>query len=307
MKLENLQMHPFSTTMMGVLKGVLDYYGIEMSDALAFGGSGHAFLINIHEIICPSGPYCWKYDGFVKLARNLGLEMIDLGFFHAGNSPNEREKVERAIKEHLDQGRPCSLANMEHQMIPGYDDQKLFTAQPWPKCTDFPPATLTFGSWAELGKEVHINFFAFKKLAKKDDATIARDSLRHAIELFRNPEKYSQEHYGIGLRAYDNWAKAVEAGHGSSHGNWWNAQVWSECRAMAADYFAEGASKSKGDIAARSRELSQDYKEIADLLKRIGNKEMPAGEKVGIIHDLRAREEKAVRKIEEFVQFLGNT
>ena len=56
----NLKMYPFETTLMGVLKGVADYFDIAVSDAWLFGGSGHAFLINIHEQLCPSGPYVWK-------------------------------------------------------------------------------------------------------------------------------------------------------------------------------------------------------------------------------------------------------
>src|SRR5271157_2147857 len=113
MELNSLKQPPFNTTLMGVIKGVLDCYGIEASNALTFGGSGHAFLINIHEELCPSGPYCWKYDGFYKLVRNLGVEMADLGFFHPGSSQGERDRVERTARESLDQGLPCSLCNLE--------------------------------------------------------------------------------------------------------------------------------------------------------------------------------------------------
>jgi hypothetical protein len=302
MKLENLKMHPFNTTLMGVVKGVLDYYGIETSNAMAFGGSGHAFLINIHEQICPSGPYCWNYDTFYKLVQNLGVEMTDLGFFHAGSSPDDKSRIEGRLKEYLDRGLPCSFCNMENQIIYGYEEGKFLLARPWPKPMEITPASLTMGAWEEFGKEVHVNFFVFKKLAKKDDATIIRDSLRYAVELFRNPAKHSQAYYGIGPRAYDNWAKAVEAGLGSSHGNWWNAQVWSECRAMAADYFSEIAARNQGESAARAQELSRDYKEIVGLLAKAGNREMAALEKASIIRELKSREETAIGKVEQFVR-----
>jgi hypothetical protein len=302
MKIEHLRMYPFSTTLMGVLKGVLDYYGIKTSDALAFGGSGHAFLINIHEQICPSGPYCWNYDTFYELVQKLGVEMTDLGFFHAGSSPDEKSRVEGKLKEYLDGGLPCSFCNMENQVIYGYARDKFLLARPWPKPMEITPATLTMGAWEEFGKEVHVNFFVFKKLAKKDDATIIRDSLRYAVELFRNPEKHSQAHYGIGPRAYDNWARAVEAGHGSSHGNWWNATVWSECRKMASRYFLEISGKTKGDVRAQANELGRNYKQISELLEKIGSKEMAAAEKVRIVGELKQQELNAVRRIEEFLK-----
>ena len=36
--ISNLKMYPFETTLMGVLKGVADYFNIAISDAWLFGG-----------------------------------------------------------------------------------------------------------------------------------------------------------------------------------------------------------------------------------------------------------------------------
>jgi len=303
--LENLKMPPYSTTMMGVVKGVLDFYGLKMSPAMAFGGSGHAFLINIHEVICPSGPYCWKYEPFYKLVGNLGLEMTSLGFFHSGSSREERARIEQTLREHLDQGRPCAFGNMENQLIRGYDGDKFLFGVPWTCSPDITPEALTFGTWAEFGKQVHVTFFAFRKQARQDDATIIRESLCHAVDLFRNPERHSEEHYGIGLKAYDNWLKGVEAGHGAEHGNWWNAQVWSECREMASGWFTEIAALRPGEVAKRARVLSRDYREIAGLLAKVGDKEFGAGAKAGIIRDLKTREERAVAQVEGLLALLS--
>ena len=304
MILENLKMQPYSTTMLGVVKGVLDFYDLKVSPAMAFGGSGHAFLINIHEAICPSGPYCWNYEPFYKLVGNLGLEMTSLGFFHPGSTPEEKGRIEQALKGFLDQGRPCAFGNMENQLIRGYDDAKFLLGIPW-KPMELTPETLTFGAWPEFGKEIHVTFFAFRKQARQDDAVIIRESLRHAIDLFRNPERHSAEHYGIGLKAYDNWLKAVEAGHGAEHGNWWNAQVWSECRKMASGWFTEIAALRPGEVAKRARVLSRNYREIAGLLAKAGDKELGAGAKAGIIRDLKTREERAIAQVEELLALLS--
>jgi hypothetical protein len=307
MKLENLSQGRLNTTMMGVVKAVLDFYYIETSEAWAFGGSGHAFLINIHDEICPSGPYCWKYDGFLRLLRNLGLEMTDLGFFHKDSSPGERAQVEHRLKQSLDSGLPCSLTNMENQVISGYDDKVFFTAQPWGDCCDgFPPATLTFSTWPELKDETHVSFFLFRKLAPKDDATIVRDSLRYALDLFRHPEKHSRERYGIGLKAYDNWIRGVAAGHGSSHGNWWNATVWSECRAMASGYLARIAQKF-GAVAVQTQELSHAYREIADLLSKVSDKEMDPADRTAVLAELKDKEGAAIKQVESLLGSLGKS
>jgi hypothetical protein len=304
MKIESLLQGRLNTTVMGVVKAVLDYYHFDSSEAWAFGGSGHAFLINIHEQICPSGPYCWKYDGFSKLLRNLGLEMTDLGFFHQGSKPEERAAIEQKLKQCLDSGNPCSLVNMEHQVISGYDDKAFFTAQPWGDCCGgFPPATLTFGTWPEFKDETHVTFFTFRKLAPADNRTIVLDSLRYALDLFQHPEKHSSEHYGIGPDAYDNWARAVVE-HGSSHGNWWNATVWSECRAMASGYFAEVGQKFPA-VAAQAQELSTVYREIAELLSKAADKEMGPADKSPLLSQAKDKEGRAIKQVEALLASLS--
>jgi hypothetical protein len=302
-KLEGLKQPPHSTTLMGVVKGALDYYGIKVSDAWAFGGSGHAFLINIHKELCPSGPYCWKYDGFTPLVRSLGLETADLGFFHKGSTPAERAAAEKELRENLDKGLACSFNNMENQLIAGYDEKGLIFLRPWECSPEVTPARLSFGSWQEFGDEVHVNFFVLRKVKPEEELKVIRDSLGYAVDLFRNPTRYSLKDYGIGPDAYDNWAKAAPE-HLASHGNWWNATVWSECRKMAGAYFAEIAGKLPG-IAAPAGELSAAYAEIGGLLERIADKEMPTADKVRIAGDLKRRELAAVAQVEQLLARMG--
>ncbi len=304
MKIENLKMPPFNTSLMGVLKGIFDYYDIKISNGMAYAGSGHAFLINIHEVVCPSGPYCWKYDTFYKLLQNLGLETINLGFFHNGSTVDERKKVEQASREHLDAGIPGLAQNMENQTIIGYDDKGLLLVRPWCIECDVTPPMLTFETWDEFGKEIHATFLAFKKVPKKDDAVIIKESLHYAVDLFKNPNQYSLEKYRIGSGAYDNWIKALEQGKAHAHGNWWNATVWSECRKMAAEYFAEIADKYKDEISSLTKELSAQYMDIADLFKQISDKEMAAEKKIPLLKQAKAKDEEAVQKIGVLLKLL---
>jgi hypothetical protein len=296
MKLDNLRQPPFNTCLVGVVKGALDYFGSDASVAATFGGSGHAFLINIHEQLCPSGPYCWKYDEFYPLVRNLGLEVVELGFYHNGSTPTERADLERKVREHLDQGHPCGMGNMDNQLIYGYEDNRLLATQPWSTCVDTTPPSLTFGTWAEFGKEVHATFWAFKQVPAADETKVIQDSLRYALDLFENPRNHSPELYATGPAAYDNWVKAVEAGHGASHGSWWNATVWSECRAMAGTWFEEIADKHS-HVSAPARKLGSAYKEIAARLERASNKDMDAGEKVRIVREAKALEQVAIANV----------
>lgn len=304
MKLD-IKQQPYNTTRMGVLKGVLDHFGSGASAARAFGGSGHAFVINIHKQICPSGPYCWNGEPFGKLARNLGIEIRDLGFFHADTPLAERIAVEEKLRSLLDRGVPCSMVNMEYQLITGYDETGFDTARPWECDSGFPPARLTFESWNELGNGIHLGFSAYYPLECSPIQRIAHDSLLYAIDLHRNPANHSWADYGIGPNAYANWFEAVKAGHGNSHGNWWNATVWAECRKRASEYLLEllGYGVLTNDVDACA--VAHIYSTIGHLLERCADKEMSANEKMNLLAEAARYEAAVVPKLEEMVAELA--
>ena len=297
MILENLQVPRFNTTLMGVVKGVLDNWRVEASDPMVFGLTGHAFLINIHDEICPSGPYCWNYRGFIDLLKNIGISMHELGFYSALSSAGDRAAVEAKIKDALDQGIPCSLLNLENQLITGYDSTGFFTTQPWAPQVNFPPARLTFGNWQELGKEFHISFYTFSQVEQAGKVEAIHESLDYAVDLFTHPEKFSLNRYGIGLGAYDNWITAASV-HGFDHGNWWNGSVWSECRLMASRYFEEIAGQYPV-VKPLAMELSQRYRHISELLNRIRNKELHGEDRLTFLKECRSCEMEAVELISQ--------
>ncbi|NLE54386.1 MAG: BtrH N-terminal domain-containing protein [Lentisphaerae bacterium] len=300
-QLEGLKQPPLNTTMMGMLKAVADYHGLGLTEPMIFGLSGHAFLINIHTQLCPSGPYCWKRENAEPLIENMGLRMTDFGFFDAGAKAETRTDVEHKLREALDRGIPCSLINLENQVISGYDGTGFFSAQPWAPNSSFPPGRLTFGSWKEFGEQFHVNFYKIEKVppAERQKAVLA--SLDYAIDMWTAPGKHSSEAYGVGPNAYDNWIKAVPE-CGASHGNWWNATVWSECRRMAAGYFSAIGNENKAgaDLCAQLRDA---YIKIADNLGKASNKAMNADEKIALLKETKALEASAIN----MVKTLGET
>jgi len=230
--------------------------------------------------------------------------MKDLGFFHRGSSPEEIKHVEEVLKRYIDKNVACSLLNMENQLIFGYDDKQFLMRQPWPKVDDpITPKTLTFHTWKEMGDEVHINFYSFAKIEKAEDETTIRHSLSYVVDMVREPERWRQEHYYIGLEAYDAWIQAVKDGFGSSHGNWWNGTVWSECREMASKYFVEIASKCKKDISEKAIDLSRQYKDIAELLHKASDKKLTDDEKIKTLLSSKKAEESCINETEEFLHY----
>ncbi|MBT7067997.1 MAG: hypothetical protein HN919_16990 [Verrucomicrobia bacterium] len=292
-RLVNIKQPPLNTTMMGVVKGVSDYHGLNLSQAMVYGLSGHAFLINIHKTLCPSGPYCWKRENSKPLIRNMGIEMTDLGFFSAESDSEARSKLEDQLRKALAKGIPCSLINMENQIIGGFDTTGFFSAQPWGG--KFPPAKLSFGTWKELGKEIHLNFYTLAKAKPLDRKAAILASLDYAIDMHKNPEQHSSENYGVGPLAYDHWIAAAEK-HGSQHGNWWNAVVWRECREMASEYFSE-IGKAYEDVAALCEPLTEDYLAISKNLEAISKKDMDPQRKMELLKKTKEMESDAIDRV----------
>lgn len=298
MTLKNLNQSSLNTTFMGVARGVLDYYGIAMSDSTLFGASGHGFAINIHDELCPSGPYCWNREPIQAMLRNIGIEMDSLGYFGKSSTADERMHVEGLLKIHLDSGHPCALLNLEYQLITGYGETSFHAAQPWPP-NDFPPKTLTFTTWPELGDGIHMEFVTFTPVRPEPPKKILEDSLKYAVNAWRDPSAHTYKPYGFGPDAYDNWCAAIAAGFGSTHGNWWNGTVWSECRNHLRGYFSENSEVLGADDLALI--LSGLYGSIGGLLAEAADRNLAPELQIEKLNHAKTLDDEAVRRIEDYL------
>jgi len=281
MDLENLRQPPFNPTFMGALRGAADHLGLTLSTPMLYGLTGHAFVMNVHETLCPSGPYCFDREPIFGLARNAGLDIEELGFFWNDGGACERGELEAQLKAALDDGQPCFLVNMEFQLVTGYDETGFLTAQPWPG-HDFPQKHLTFGTWAEFHDGVHVNFNIVRRGEAAPQAEAVKAALAYAQELWNYPPGGDEKPYGMGPAAYRHWRKGVEAGHGAEHGCWWNGMVWAECRDNAAKFMTE-VGETWPDAAESADCLASRYAEIAQILYKVSNKELPADEKFALL------------------------
>ncbi|MHB9033223.1 MAG: hypothetical protein ACYC6L_09265 [Anaerolineae bacterium] len=303
MQLANYRQAPFNATLMGVLRAAADYYGLKLSTPALYGGSGHAFLMNIHQELCPSGPYVWKREPFYQTLRNVGLDVHNLGFFWNESPAADRSALEAKLRAALDAGTPGMFDNMEFQSIYGYDDTGLLCGMPWGPM-DVTPGRLTWGNWAEMNNEIHASFVTIHACAPADPADQLRGGLRYALDLYAHPEQHSGGAYAAGAGAWDNWLGAIRADKVNPHGNWWNAMVWSECRGQAAEWFAElaGAYPAQAEVFSV---LADDYRKLSEALMRVGGKETPNSERLVLLEDAKARESGCIAQIGELLKVLG--
>ncbi len=288
---------PFNTSLMGVIRGVTDYMGIDLSTPSLYGRSGHAFMLNIHEAICPSGPYCWNTDSFIKLLGNCGVEMKKHGFFSVDSTLEEKTSLENTIKQELEKGNPCCVVNLDYQLITGFDSTGFICSQPW--ALDYPPSHLSFGSWDEWKDEVHSCFYSFEKIAISNPIDSVLQSLQFAMELNESPCKHTVSPYTCGIDAYGVWIKGIENGYGAEYGNWWNGTVWSECRKQGALFFGEIAVQfpSSAVVALKLQDLLDL---TAGLLQKVSDKELTdRGKKIGMLLEAEQHEKDALTLIRD--------
>ena len=302
MKVTNLVQPPYDTSLIGVVKGALDHLGIATTPAETFVLSGHAFVINIHEELCPSAPYCWNHGRFWDLLPNLGLRMKELGTVMPSADCVERERLEAAVRSELDAGSVCSVLNLDHQLVVGYDDTGLDLALPWGEgAVDSTPSRLSFGTWEEFATGPPAAFFRFEPCQRRSESAAVASVLDFAVDAWRCPDEFAQDRYGFGNRAYGNWLAGIDAGHGEGHGNWWNGVVWGECRERAGEFFQDlAAAEFPGTVDQRqARELAISYRALARLLYRASDKAAGAADKRGFVEQASELDAGCVARIAE--------
>lgn len=266
---------PLNTSQLGVMQSASSYFELPWSSAELFVGSGHAFITNIHAELCPSGPYVWETTPMLELFSNLNLNIEVLGFVMPHVATKEqREQFDGSIRQALLDGKVCTLECLDHQTVRGYDNEGFLLTQPWDRSVDTTPPKLKYGSWDGFDSDVPLVAFAVSKTDSNRDFPhrVLKPAIEYALDVWDNsPPSTHNELYRIGAASYPNWIKAIDDGHGNQHGAWWNAVVWSECKAMAASYFDElatrmmDASELIGGIAANFREASDAMLRASDI------------------------------------------
>jgi hypothetical protein len=191
-------------------------------------------------------------------------------------------KAEERIRAHLDSGKLCVLDFLEHQLIAGYDSKGFVFLRPWERCEgDSTLPALSFGTWAEaLDREGWVGFtFLEKEEERADEAALLCSALGSALRMRSAPEDFEMPGYHVGDAAWAAWIKGVDKGLGSTHGNRWNGEVWAECRAKAADFFAEiGPDMKSARAVALCGDLSSIYRDCSGHISAAAKREAPAAE-----------------------------
>jgi DNA-binding transcriptional ArsR family regulator len=268
-KLNNVEFKGYRVSYLAALHGCLEYLGINISKSWLYGTTGHAFVINITDQICPSGPTAWNTYMIRFLAENLGVKIEE--FCASKDEPNYDKMMEKGwdfIKVAINKGNPCygwQIGDIpEYYTIYGYDKTGYYykgyyqTEGAGPK------------PWRDIGK-MFIKSYSVKKIDTSFDfSSQVKNALQMALRHSSNPDDWIfKPDYSSGLIGYDRWIKWVENGKAEQFGHSYNAHVWSECRQYAVSFLNEARDRLTNKIRPFIDEAIENYEIVADNLNKV--------------------------------------
>jgi hypothetical protein len=267
--LDGLTWKPKWVSHLGCLKGCLDYLNVDVSDPWLFGASGHAFVINIHEEVCPSGPTAWHTGRMIELCQNVGCR-IDIISAHSSQPDFADKQAEawRVVRDAIGSGVPCygwELDIPEFYVIYGCDDAGYYFRGPL--CDDGKGPK----PWQELGtSEIGwLSVFMVKPAEPKADAAAVKEALEFALDHAGDSSKWTFPKYTTGPASYDTWIAALKEGKAIGFGVAYNAAVWAECRGYAVEFLREAKGSLGADLHPLFDKAVERYAEVARNLKAV--------------------------------------
>ena len=269
-RLDGLTWRPAWITGLGCLKGCLEYLESDISWGWLYGATGHAFVINIHEVLCPSGPTAFNGGMiFADLAANAGISTDHvLGFKNAPDFAAKQAEAWEFARKAIDDGTPCFAWEVdipEYYVINGYDD----TGYLYSGCTagDDKPAK-PWGEFADTGIGV-LNVYSVRLGEAADDAKTVRDACGFGAKFGTDPGGWVFEAYRSGGAAFKRWADALESGAASTDGHGYNARCWGECRSHAVEFLREAKERLGGRCDGAFDEAIEHYGTVASALEKV--------------------------------------
>ena len=269
-EIEGLRWRPRWVSHLGCVKGCLEYLGSDVSWAWLFGGTGHAFILNIHEVVCPSGPTAWNCGPLLfDFPPNLGYSLV--GIHGDKGAPDFAAKQKAAwalVRGCVDLGIPCygwELDVPEYYVVFGYDDVGYYYSGPMCDEGKGPKP------WEELGDTDigALDMYCVQASEATSDAQAVKNALSYAVQHAENRPEWTFPDYAAGQKGYAMWAEALEQGMADRFGHGFNAVVWAECREEAVNFLTEAKARLPGKADGLFDEAIGHYTIVRDKLKAV--------------------------------------
>ncbi|MFO8144632.1 MAG: hypothetical protein R6T89_02700 [Candidatus Syntrophosphaera sp.] len=226
------------SSFMGCVKACADHLGCGHSTNWLYGVTGYAFIMNIHPVVCPSGPTAFDNSFLIGNAGALGLGFDTINFSKRDPDFEKKQREAHAkVQKALGEGIPVfgwELDLPEYYLLAGadstgylfFDMDRQIKGCPWEKL-----------GTSEIGMvEIH----SLSCLTMENEPLLqVRSALQFLGEYHSDPQKYALEGYTQGTAGYDVWIEAMQNGETDPLGLPYNARVWHEARSHAVGFLME--------------------------------------------------------------------
>jgi len=268
-QLKSLRWKPAWVTHMGCLAGCTKYLKLDLSPAWLYGGTGHAFIINISPDACPSGPTAWDTRMLFGLGSNLGYKPeVAFGLKRGADFAAKQEAAWTFVRERIDRGLPCygwELDRPEFYVIYGYDDVGYLYRGPLCQEGAGPKPWQALGD-SSIGV---LEVYSIERGEAAPDAKVVADALDFAYHHAQPCSDWRYPRYAGGPTTFEAWAAGLERGEAHRFGQGYNGEVWRECREMAVEFLKEARRRLPGKADAAFDEAMEHYTASRDALRQV--------------------------------------
>jgi hypothetical protein len=247
--------HPAWITWVAATTGCLNALDIDCDTADVAGYSGYAFIMNVAEDLCVSGPTAFDWGMLSEGVAQLGTSTTS--FREA--APEGFRAAYHVVKGEIEAGRPCVLWGTyvpEFGIAVGVEDGSYLVSTFKPLVGE-PEPPIPFDKLEAPGGVYVLSFPQPVKVPREE---ADRAAIRHAAEIM-SCESGSPE-YRRGLEAYDTWIAALTEGKADAFGNSYNAQCWAEAKRFAHEFLLRLAGRNES-VAAPLGRAAEAYGEAA--------------------------------------------
>lgn len=267
--LSDIEFKSYWVSQLASLHGCLDYLGIKISTPWLFGVTGHAFIINIADRICPSGPTAWKNDMIIDLIQNIGIKIES--FYAETCYSDYEEQLQNGwnfVKSSINQNHPCygwQIGDIkEYYIIYGYDNVGYYYKGYFQEGGAGPK------SWKDIGK-MFIRLYSVKKANTSVDYSIqVKKAFQMVLKHSKNPSDWIHKpEYSSGLDGFDRWIRWIENGEAEQFGQAYNSRVWAECRSEAVNFLREARIHLNSKFKPYFDKAIEHYELVAKNLTKV--------------------------------------
>jgi hypothetical protein len=255
--------------------GCLKAAGVDCDHAEVAGYSGYAFMLNVADEMCPSGPTAFDWGLLHRGVSFLGRSTL---VFHGAHCPCEMkteadtarvraemraayEMVEREIAA----GRPCVIwgtYDPDFGIAVGVEDD-TYLVETFRRGTDEPQTPIPYDGLVTPSGAYALAFPTVIEVPRRQGD---REALRHAVTMLNYTNGDAK--YANGEAAYDRWIESLDRGDAAPHGNSYNAHCWAEARRFARDFLARVSTRNR-DVSDSLAPAIAAYGEVVEPLDRL--------------------------------------